>query len=131
MGHPARDNQHERRTFGERAADWMRLGMGTWTFLGMFLALLLMWIWTGGFGGWDVSPYFRLNLGLSCLAGLQGAILLISAKRADRIATAQASHDYAVNRSALRILRKIARHHDLDVEDDLQEIQHLIDEGRP
>ena len=125
MGHPARN--HERRTIGERAADYMRLGMGTWTFLGVFLALLLAWIWTGGFGGWDPAPYFRLNLGLSCLAGLQGAILLISAKRADRIATAQANHDYAVNRAAVRILRKIADHHELDIENDLREIQHLIE----
>lgn len=72
------------RTIGERAADRMRLGMGTWTFLGTFLILMTFWISTGGFGS-DPAPYFRLNLALSMLAGLQGSVLLIAAKRSDKI----------------------------------------------
>jgi len=72
------------RTIGERAADGMRLGMGTWTFLGTFLILMTFWITTGGFGS-DPTPYFRLNLVLSMLAGLQGSVLLIAAKRSDKI----------------------------------------------
>lgn len=35
--------------------------------------------------GFDPQPYFRLNLILSMLAGLQGSVLLIAAKRADKI----------------------------------------------
>jgi integrase len=44
---------------------------------------------------WDPYPYIVLNLFLSMLAGLQGAILLIAAKRQDAIAAALAQHDYA------------------------------------
>ena len=72
------------RTIGERAADTMRLGMGTWTFLGTFLTLMTFWIVNGGFGT-DPAPFFRLNLLLSMLAGLQGSVLLIAAKRSDKI----------------------------------------------
>jgi len=72
------------RTIGERAADRMRLGMGTWTFLMTFLVLMTFWIASGGFGI-DPAPYFRLNLALSMLAGLQGSVLLIAAKRSDKI----------------------------------------------
>jgi len=72
------------RTLGERAADRMRLGMGTWTFLGSFLIGMSFWITSGGFGT-DPAPYFRLNLALSMLAGLQGSVLLIAAKRSDKI----------------------------------------------
>lgn len=71
-------------SFGERAADFLRNAVGTWTLLLFFLGFCVLWIWTGAFGV-DPSPYFRLNLGLSCLAGVQGSIILIAQKRADRI----------------------------------------------
>ena len=60
------------------------MGMGTWTFLLSFLVAMGFWTISGGFGV-DPSPYFRLNLALSMLAGLQGSVLLIAAKRADKI----------------------------------------------
>jgi uncharacterized membrane protein len=72
------------RTLGERAADRMRMSMGTWTFLITFLILMTFWTISGGFG-FDPAPYFRLNLILSMLAGLQGSVLLIAAKRSDKI----------------------------------------------
>jgi len=80
-------------TFGERAADQMRSGFGTWSFIVIFVVIMAVWITTGGFGT-DRSPYFRLNLALSCLAGLQGAIILLAAKRADRIAAEAARHHF-------------------------------------
>ena len=81
--HPSVPTDQER-SIGERAADALRLGMGSWTFFSLFGILLAVWILSGGFG-WDGSPYFHLNLLLSMIAGLQGSALLISAKRADRI----------------------------------------------
>jgi uncharacterized membrane protein len=45
---------------------------------------MAFWTITGGMG-FDPQPYFRLNLLLSMLAGLQGSVLLIAAKRADKI----------------------------------------------
>jgi len=72
------------RTLGERAADRMRMGMGTWTFLITFLIAMGFWTTTGGLG-FDPAPFFRLNLILSMLAGLQGSVLLIAAKRSDKI----------------------------------------------
>ena len=78
-------------TFGERSADRMRNGFGTWKFLGIFCGIMVLWIISGGFG-FDASPFFRLNLALSCLAGLQGAIILLAAKRADKISSEIALH---------------------------------------
>jgi len=49
---------------------------------------------------WDPYPYILLNLFLSMLAGLQGAILLIAAKRQDSISAALAQHDYDVDAAA-------------------------------
>lgn len=47
-------------------------------------------------------PVHPANLFLSMLAGLQGAILLIAAKRQDAIAAALAEHDYETNLAAKR-----------------------------
>lgn len=87
-------------TAGERAADRMRNGMGSWAFVGSFLVFMAVWAVANTIGGihhWDKFPFILLNLFLSMLAGLQGAILLIAAKRQDAISAAMAEHDYQTN----------------------------------
>jgi uncharacterized membrane protein len=100
-------------SIGERAADSMRNGMGSWAFMGVATVFLVAWMVTGGLG-FDKSPYFRLNLLLSCFAALQGAILLIAAKRADQVASEVALHTQDntdslldLNRQQLEILTKL------------------------
>jgi uncharacterized membrane protein len=85
---------------GDRAADKLRNGMGSWMFV--FSAVIFMAGWAffnsvGGIHHWDKYPFILLNLFLSMLAALQGAILLIAAKRADSISAAMAQHDYETN----------------------------------
>ncbi|MDN3935605.1 DUF1003 domain-containing protein [Arthrobacter sp. YD4] len=91
-------------TKGQRAADIMRNGMGSWPFVGGFIGFMLIWAaintWALATNAWDPYPYILLNLLLSMLAGLQGAILLIAAKRQDAIAAAMAQHDYDTNLKA-------------------------------
>jgi uncharacterized membrane protein len=90
-------------SFGERAADVMRNGMGSWTFVFLFLGAMAFWMTLNSFfeighplssgsKGFDPYPYILLNLVLSTLAGLQAAALLIAAKRADGIAAEIAMH---------------------------------------
>jgi len=82
-------------TRGERAADAMRNGMGSWYFVGGFVVFMLIWAGVNSLAiRWDPYPFILLNLFLSMLAGLQGAILLIAAKRQDGIAAALAQHDF-------------------------------------
>jgi uncharacterized membrane protein len=59
--------------------------------------------------GFDPYPFILLNLILSCVAALQGAILLIAAKRADQISSELAVHDYETNVEADKIVHAI--HH--------------------
>ncbi|MET3934448.1 DUF1003 domain-containing protein [Arthrobacter sp. OAP107] len=112
-------------TKGQRAADIMRNGMGSWPFVGGFIGFMIIWAtintWALATKAWDPYPYILLNLLLSMLAGLQGAILLIAAKRQDAIAAAMAQHDYdtnlrakeeielliAINREQLEILKEL------------------------
>jgi uncharacterized membrane protein len=110
---------------GQRAADVLRNGMGSWPFVGIFIASMIAWALVNSLvlanNAWDPYPYILLNLFLSMLAGLQGAILLIAAKRQDAIAAAMAQHDYdtdvqaedeiqkltAINNQQLEILREL------------------------
>jgi uncharacterized membrane protein len=88
-------------TPGERAADAMRNFMGSWRFVGGFILFMIVWaILNSVTRGWDPYPFILLNLFLSMLAGLQGAILLIAAKRQDAIAAALAQHDLDTNVAA-------------------------------
>lgn len=98
-----RHNPHVRTdselTFGERAADVMRNAFGSWTFVSGFLAFMAVWMTVNslllGHSAFDKYPYILLNLCLSMMAGLQGALILIAAKRADRISAEQAIAHYA------------------------------------
>lgn len=99
--------------------------MGSWAFVGLFVVFMAAWAAINtslsGRQAWDPYPFILLNLFLSMLAGLQGAILLIAAKRQDAIAAAMAQHDYetdvlakseidrlmAVNNEQLKILEEL------------------------
>lgn len=90
-------------TFGQRAADKLRNGMGSWTFVILFVVFMCAWaFFNTRFIRFDPFPFILLNLFLSMLAGLQGAILLIAAKRQDAISGAMAEHDYHTNLRAER-----------------------------
>jgi len=48
-----------------------------------------------------------LTSSLSCVATLQGAILLIAARRADQISAELAQHDYQTNLDAAQMIGQI------------------------
>ena len=95
---------------GDRAADRLRNGMGSWTFVFTFVGFMIAWAILNTLAAvhhWDKYPFILLNLFLSMLAGLQGAILLIAAKRADGISAAMAQHDYETNVTAKEEIEKL------------------------
>jgi uncharacterized membrane protein len=94
-------------TRGERAADHMRELMGSWGFVISALVFLAGWMIGNRNVGFDPYPFILLNLVLSCLAALQGAILLIAAKRADQISAELAVHDYETNTEADEIIKSV------------------------
>lgn len=95
------EHHRSRLTNGERAADMLRNGMGSWWFVAGFLAFMGLWaLLNVGARAWDPYPFILLNLVLSTLAGLQGAILLIAARRQDALASALARNDFETNAAA-------------------------------
>lgn len=97
----------EKLTRGERAADKLRNGMGSWGFVFGAMVFLFGWMLGNRNIGFDKYPFILLNLILSCLAAMQGAILLIAAKREDQISSELAKHDYETNLEADRIVKEI------------------------
>ncbi|MEZ5215178.1 MAG: DUF1003 domain-containing protein [Ilumatobacteraceae bacterium] len=92
---------------GERAADALRNGMGSWGFVFGAMVFLAGWMIGNRNVGFDKYPFILLNLILSCLAAMQGAILLIAAKREDQISSELARHDYETNLEADAIVKEI------------------------
>ena len=100
--------QRKTLTRGDRAADRLRNVMGSWLFVGGFVAFMIAWAIVNTFKfAWDPYPFILLNLFLSMLAGLQGAILLIAAKRQDAIAAALSTHDYETNKAAKKEIEEL------------------------
>ena len=111
--HPTLPRRHpgvrsgEQLTLGERAADRLRNGMGSWTFVFTALVFLAGWMVGNRGNGFDPYPFILLNLILSCLAAMQGAILLIAARRADQISTEMAAHDYAADTDSEELIGEV------------------------
>jgi len=101
-------------TRGERAADRMRNSMGSWGFVFGAVAFLAVWmvlnvVLARGGRAFDAYPFILLNLVLSCVAALQGAILLIAAKRSDQVASELAQHDYEADCSSREMLQVLTQ----------------------
>jgi uncharacterized membrane protein len=58
-------------------------------------------------GSFDPFPFILLNLILSCIAALQGAILLIAAKREDQINSDLAIHTYQIDQENLELTKQV------------------------
>ena len=108
-------------SLGERAADVIRNGMGSWGFVFAAVCFLAVWVIGNGDHGFDPFPFILLNLLLSCLAALQGAILLIAAKRTDQISSELAEHTYEIDRENLDVTKEIA-----DLTKKIQELTTII-----
>ncbi|HET9326001.1 MAG TPA: DUF1003 domain-containing protein [Candidatus Eisenbacteria bacterium] len=111
-------------TFGQRVADKVASFGGSWTFIGLFLTFMLVWmiVNTEMEKPFDVFPFILLNLMLSCLAALQAPIIMMSQNRQAARDRSDARLDYEVN---VRAETEIARLHEkIDLQD--AEIHELL-----
>ena len=94
----------------QRASDHLTGFMGSWTFISIFVAYILIWMvlnlyaWVNQ---WDPYPFILLNLTLSCLAALQAPIILMSQNRQSEKDRAMARYDYQIDRKTEREIRDI------------------------
>jgi uncharacterized membrane protein len=124
--HPAnvRHSGNQRR-LGERIADAVTAGVGSWTFIVVQSTLLLLWVMANGFiirdwlGGkpFDPFPFILLNLVLSFQAAYTGPVVMMSQNRQTARDRDEAEHDYEINREAFAVLQKIQ-----DAQSELKEL---------
>jgi len=105
----------EGRTVGERIADGVAARVGSWRFIIVQSSLLAIWIignaflirdWLNG-KPFDPYPFILLNLMLSFQAAYTGPFVMMSQNRQSARDRDEAEHDYAVNREALDLLRRL------------------------
>jgi uncharacterized membrane protein len=91
-----------RLTIGERIADRVAMFGGSWTFIILFLAAMMVWMMFNAEAPrrFDPYPFILLNLVLSCLAALQAPIIMMSQNRQAAKDRSDAQHDYEVNLKA-------------------------------
>ena len=93
-------------SLGARAADAVARFGGSWSFILLFAAILLVWIGSNSLllarydAQFDPYPFILLNLFLSMLAAVQAPIILMSQNRQAIKDRLQAEHDYEVNLKA-------------------------------
>lgn len=106
--------------------------MGSWSFVFAFVVFMAIWAGLNTWGAshhWDAYPFILLNLFLSMLAGLQGAILLIAAKRADAVSAAMAEHDFKTNVAAKEEIERLTELHHQQLQR-LNKILDLLESGK-
>lgn len=103
-------------SFGERLADRIADFGGSWFFILIFIAVIVVWMVVNSFllvkRPFDPYPYILLNLVLSCLAAVQAPIILMSQNRQEKRDRSRAMHDYQVNLKAELEIRHL--HQKLD-----------------
>jgi len=102
------------KTLGQKSADIIAKWAGSWTFILMFIFILISWmvlnsIWVIKGKTWDNYPFILLNLVLSCVAALQAPVILMSQNRQTERDRIQAKYDYSVNRKAKREIEEIQK----------------------
>lgn len=104
-------------TTGERIADDVAQFGGSWTFIIIFVLLLLLWMGLNSIPrlvpSIDPYPFIFLNLMLSCLAALQAPIIMMSQNRQASRDRIQATQDFQVNTKAELEVEEL--HHKLDL----------------
>ncbi len=126
--------EHERRlTAGQRAADTVANGMGSWRFIIVQSGLLAVWIVlnvVGFVARWDPYPFILLNLVMSFQAAYAAPIIMMSQNRQGQKDRLAAAHDYQINVRAEEEIIAILRH--LEYQDDLiLQLLHRMEDAGP
>ena len=116
-------------TFGERIADSVARFGGSWSFIILFGAVLVVYSAINvvlGKSAWDPYPFILLNLFLSMLAAIQAPVIMMSQNRQDTKDRVRGELDYDVNRRAEAEIQGLARKLNLltDKMGDIEEFLH-------
>jgi uncharacterized membrane protein len=108
--HPANQAVHDERTFGQRVADKVTQGFGSWPYLILQTIVVVVWVALNLVGvskHWDPYPFILLNLVFSTQASYAAPLILLSQNRQAEHDRLRAEEDFAVNQAALSLLKQL------------------------
>ena len=94
------DKHRETLTFGQRIADAVAKGMGSWAFIILQTVFVIIWMFLNVVGlmyHWDVYPFILLNLIFSTQAAYAAPIIMMAQNRQGERDRLQAQEDYRTN----------------------------------
>jgi uncharacterized membrane protein len=102
--HKTWHNAHdEKLSFGDRVADKVAAGMGSWAFIISMTVFIAVWIAiniVGVFEHWDPFPFILLNLVFSAQATYAAPLIMMAQNRQSDRDREQAQQDYECNVAA-------------------------------
>jgi len=133
---PANQVRHDDPPLGARIADRVTAVFGSWGFILIQTALIVVWLGYNGYAAvhylhsrqFDPYPFILLNLLFSTQAAYAAPLILLSQNRTTERDRVKAEHDFDVNVLALRSLAEILGDiHDPTAQQRLRSrIEHLL-----
>jgi uncharacterized membrane protein len=126
--HPVNQVHIDEATFGERMADKVASGIGTWRFLIIQSGIIVIWIVlnvSAFINHWDPYPFILLNLAFTMQAAYTGPILLLSQNRAAQQDRLRLEHTAEVEEGAERVTLEILKEVDRNTEITRQVAEHI------
>jgi uncharacterized membrane protein len=123
----------EEETRGERVADSVASFGGSWTFIIIFMVVLIVYSSTNVLlrhKAWDPYPFILLNLFLSMLAAIQAPVIMMSQNRQDKKDRLRSELDYDVNRRSEVEIQGLAKKVNLLV-DKVGDVEDLLRKRLP
>lgn len=118
------------RTFGQRMADSIANGMGSWGFIITQTVFVVIWMalnMVAYVHHWDPFPFILLNLVFSTQAAYAAPIIMMSQNRASLRDREQAQNDYETNLAAKEEIEQLMSRLDSIEQDKLDKILAILE----
>jgi len=133
-GHPRIRNVneifYEQLTYGQRASDWVAMIIGSWRFIIIQSALLVVWVILNVLAfikHWDPYPFILMNLVLSLQAAYTAPVIMMSQNRLEAKDRLESHNDYLINLKAEEEIRTIIAYLETQSETLKEVKKHVID----
>ena len=125
------DKHKETLTFGQRIADSVATGMGSWKFIIWQTIFVIIWMALNVVGfmrHWDVYPFILLNLIFSTQAAYAAPIIMMAQNRQSQRDRLQAQADFDTNLEAKKEIEALQLHLNKIETEKLDKIMAMLEE---
>jgi uncharacterized membrane protein len=124
---------HQRLTPGQKVADSVARVMGSWIFIIIQTAMIMVWIafnLTAYINHWDPYPFILLNLLFSTQAAYAAPIIMMAQNRQNQRDRVQAKSDFETNRAAKKEIEELQKSLARIEDEKLNKILELIEKKK-